>query len=106
MTEHQLAFKHNVRVLPDPASGGVIDVGPYKRASVSLSSAVGAEARTLKAPTSENQEVTLSFAVDNGTITVTCTDGPVLTFDDAGDLQVIRSYLNGTTLTWKKIIDV
>lgn len=105
MTEHQLSFKHNVRVLPDPKASGTIDVGPYKRASCSLTS-LAAETRTVLAPTSENQELTLSMAVDGGDITVTCTSGPTLTFNDAGDLQVIRSYLNGTTLTWKKIIDV
>lgn len=106
MNEFHLPFKPIDAVLPDPKSGGTIDMQNYMRASCSLSSAVGAEARTVLAPSVVDQELTLSLAVDNGTITVTCNSGPTLTFDDAGDLQVIRSYLVGTTLTWKKIIDV
>ncbi len=107
MSEHTLPFSNVIAALPDPGNAGTIDMGPYMRASCSLTS-TAAQTRTVAAPSCINQELTLSMTVDGGDITVTVNSGltATLTFDDANDTMVLFSIDVGGVLKWKRIINV
>lgn len=99
----------NRTVIKDPGASGTIRV-KNTPASCHLVSAA-AEARTLAAPTSEGDELTLGMKTDGGDITLTVTGGfnedgdTTFTFSDPGQFAVFKAILIGTTLTWRKIAD-
>jgi hypothetical protein len=93
----------------DPGNGRQILVDRLP-AAVSLSSGASAQTRTLAAPRSIGDSVTLSMAVDGGgDITVTFTyainaaGNTILTFNDVGDWVRLEAILVGTALRWRVI---
>ena len=93
-------------LVPDPGNAGAI---PVTQSGFCPLVSAGTESRTLANPTRVNQELVLFMKTDLGDITVTVatainqTGNTVATFNDAGDVLVLRAIQVGANLRWRVI---
>jgi hypothetical protein len=99
------SYGHGVSVVTDPGNGGAIPVTQHDGVCELVS--VGAETRTLAAPTYVGQRLVLSFRTDGGDCVVTCATAfnqagnTIATFNDAGDVLTFVAIRSSTNLRWR-----
>jgi len=94
--------------ISDPGDAGTFLLPDHHHVVCHLTSG-GAETRTLGAPVFFGQQVTLTFSVDGGDITLTAaatvnqTGNNTLIFADAGDEVTLRGAIKAGALLWRSV---
>jgi hypothetical protein len=107
MNRNQIPFTKQTQMLNDPGDAGEINIGVYNAASCSMKSSGGNQTRTVVAPTSVDQRLTLWLDTDGGDIVVTVNNGHLvttITFDDEGDIAQLYAISIGGVTKWIQLL--
>jgi hypothetical protein len=107
-TERYYALGVKLREVADPGNGLAIPV--VESGFVPLVTG-GAETRTIAAPSFVGQELELFLKTDGGDCVITVATGvnqtgnTTITFNDAGDVVVLRAIQSGANLRWRVLLN-
>jgi hypothetical protein len=103
----QEIYAHVPALIADPGDGGAIPV--TRSGTCALTTAGGAETRTLAIPTLEGQKLSITFDVDDGDAVITVaaainqTGNNTITLADAGDHILLEGVQVAGALVWRLV---